>query len=272
MNLLLAQDGIFPITRNASGKETTGTPASGFNFPGTIQGEGKLAGVPSLFVRLAGCNLHCSWKGSDGSLQPCDTAYAAFQLSGEYRMPIAAIADTIQANLGSIRHLVITGGEPFLQAKGVGELCRILKTTLDIHITIETNATLFNEEVALHTDLFSLSPKLASSTPEAPYRDRHEQLRIQPEIIQQFISFARHHNKAFQLKFVYACEEDIPEIKSLLSQLHNWQNDDILLMPLGTTLPELSHTTPGALSHAIQNGWRFGDRLHVRLFGNKRGI
>lgn len=115
--MLLAKDGIFPITRDAAGNPISQLPASGFLFPGTIQGEGKLAGIPSLFIRLAGCNLHCCWKTSDNRVSPCDTAYAAYHLQETHMMSPDEIYQIILHNTQSIQHIVITGGEPLLQAR-----------------------------------------------------------------------------------------------------------------------------------------------------------
>lgn len=264
--MLLAKDGIFPITCDSKGNRLAVSPASGLKIPGTIQGEGKLNGIPSLFIRLAGCNLHCCWKTAEGGLSPCDTAYAAYQVKGAYQQEISDIYNTILHNSDFIRHIVITGGEPFLQATELKNLCNKLKQNKNYHLTIETNATLFDCDVAQYVDLFSLSPKLSSSHPSqsAP--------TLNISIIQSFIDYALEFRKDFQLKFVCACDSDIIEIKELLSQLKGWKNEDILLMPLGGSPEILRININKTLEHCIRNGWRYCDRLHIALFGEKEGV
>lgn len=270
--LLLAKDGIFPITKDKDGNPLPILPASGFNFPGTIQGEGKLNGIPSLFIRLAGCNLRCSWTTDAGNVSICDTAHASFRVKDSFKATVNDICNIVRYNSKHIDHLVITGGEPFLQSEGLIELCNTLKEKKDYHITIETNGSLYHEKLADCIDLFSLSPKLGSSTPPAPYDKQHNDIRINPKYLQAFITHTRRYNKDFQLKFVYAAEQDIAEIKSLLLQLKGWKNEDILLMPLGGNQEELNLNTQKTLEHCILNGWRYCDRLHISLFGAKHGV
>lgn len=272
MELLLSRDGIFPITRNAQGQPLCDLPASGLPFPGTIQGEGKLAGVPSLFVRTAGCNLRCVWRTSDGSLSPCDTAYASYHPEGTYRLPVEEVAALVLANTDAIRHLVITGGEPLLQAPQVEALIEQLRRHHPYHITIESNGTLFHPGLARAADLMSLSPKLSSSTAATPGAVRPETTRINPEVLQQYIDTARQQGTDFQLKFVCTGEEDIREIRALLARLQGWKNTDILLMPVGRTAAELRQSGAATLIHAIRQGWRYCDRLHIALFGDKAGV
>lgn len=262
--MLLAKDGIFPITKDSEGKPTDRLPASGFDFPGTIQGEGKLCGIPSLFIRLAGCNLRCCWTMADGRISLCDTSYAAYELQETQQMEVDKIYDLVVRNTSMLRHIVITGGEPFLQAKELNMLCAKLKEN-NFHITVETNATIFDEEVARHMDLFSLSPKLSSSQRE------HTQPPYRIDRIQSFINYARQNKKDFQMKFVYSGEQDIPEIHHLLAQVQGWQNEDILLMPLGGKPDMIQINIQKTLENCIRNGWRYCDRLHITLFGDKPG-
>lgn len=267
--LRLAKDGIFPVTRDADGKLLPYSPASGFDFPGTIQGEGKLNGIPSLFIRVAGCNLRCCWQNANGSISPCDTPYASYALKESYFCSLDEICRIVRHNTeNAIDHLVLTGGEPFLQAEELTELCIKLQNIKKYHITIETNATLYNESLAGQIDLFSLSPKLSSSG----FSSSHARPKPSPDLIQAFIAHARTRGKDFQLKFVYACEPDIEEIKNLLSCLEGWKNEDILLMPLGSTPRELRENTRHALRHCLANGWRYCDRLHISLFGIREGV
>ena len=172
-------------------------------------------------------------------------------------------------NAGPIRHIVLTGGEPLLQVKELKALCQKLKSDNRFHLTLETNATLFDPELVRYIDLFSLSPKLSSSyTGASPLSIQ----RLNPECIQQYISSARQYQKDFQLKFVYACDEDIDEIQQLLSVLQAWKNDDILLMPLGGAPEIMRRNMRKTLEHCIRNNWRYCDRLHISLFGDKAGV
>lgn len=272
-SLRIARDGIFPIVRDAAGKELPALPASEFGIPGTIQGEGKLNGIPSLFIRLAGCNLHCCWTNADGSFSPCDTLYASYETESTSILTTTEICHIVGQNTGNgIDHLVITGGEPMLQAKALTNLCIKLKASKPYHITVETNATFYDKEAARQIDFFSLSPKLSGSVPSSFHRLQHERLRLQPHIIQAFISHARSYGKDFQLKFVYSGEKDITEIRDLLSSLKGWKNDDILLMPLGRTIAETEANSRRVLLHCLRNGWRYCDRLHLRLFGSREGV
>ena len=264
--MLLAKDGIFPITRDEKGELLPFPPASDFDFPGTIQGEGKLCGIPSLFIRLAGCNLRCCWETADGRISTCDTAYAAYELKDTRQMSIEEIYRIVLNNTASIRHIVITGGEPFLQSKELKQLSYSLKQNNKFHLTVETNATLFHPEVAQYIDLFSLSPKLSTSHYQA------EAQSVNIDAINSFIEYAQKNHKDFQLKFVYSCEPDIQEIKALLSQLKGWKNEDVLLMPLGGNLEVLRINTQKTLEYCILNGWRYCDRLHISLFGDKQGV
>lgn len=220
----------------------------------SVQGEGKLTGVPSVFVRASGCNLRCKW---------CDTPYASWNPEGEDRK----IDDIMEQVLSySAKHVVVTGGEPMIMPDIV-ELCDRLHGA-DKHITIETAATI-HKPVAVH--LASLSPKLSNSTPTGKENARltqmHEKTRINFEVIQKFINTA----PQFQLKFVVSGEADLGEIKQILSRVHGWEEPDVLLMPEGTTPEALTARSAWVAEVCKRTGFRFCPRVHIQLYGNKRG-
>jgi len=220
----------------------------------SIQGEGKLGGIPSVFVRTSGCNLRCVW---------CDTPYASWLPEGDH-VPLAEIIDRVRAFPS--RHVVVTGGEPMIMPEIAG-LCESLKA-LSYHVTIETAATIY-EPVSL--DLASLSPKLANSTPYdregGRFARAHEEHRLNVPVVQRFIDTS----PDFQLKFVVSHERDMDEIESLLGALKRWQPSDVLLMPEGTDARTLADRGVWIAGLCQEKGFRFCPRLHIALFGNRRG-
>jgi 7-carboxy-7-deazaguanine synthase len=220
----------------------------------SIQGEGKLMGVPSVFVRVSGCNLRCVW---------CDTPYASWKPEGGE----TAVSEIVKRAEGfGAKHVVITGGEPLIMPD-LGELCEEMKKR-KYHITVETAATIF---APVKIDLASLSPKLANSTPRTREGGRfakvHEEHRLNVEVIQQFMD----HSPEFQLKFVVSDPGDLAEIKELLGELKGWTPADVLLMPEGTDQGTLDSRSGWVSEMCKREGYRFCPRLHVLLYGNKRG-
>lgn len=226
----------------------------------SIQGEGKLTGVPSFFIRVSGCNLRCGW---------CDTPYASWSPEGASRR----LDDLVErARAGGVKHVVLTGGEPMV-FEAVVELTRRLKGH-GFHITIETAGTIYREVAC---DLMSVSPKLSNSTPGTPahpdardplgvWRERHESRRINREALQKLID----SHASRQLKFVVCTPGDLAEIDVLLNQLRGWAPDDVMLMPEGVAPPQ-PNQTEWVVQECVKRGWRYCRRLHIDLFGNKRG-
>ncbi len=222
----------------------------------SVQGEGSLVGVPSVFVRTSGCNLRCGW---------CDTPYASWKPEGT-EMTVEAIIDEV--NRHPTRFVVVTGGEPMI-AKEMSVLLTKLREA-GKHITIETAATIAPEGVAC--DLASISPKLAHSTPDEAragkaWVEKHERLRLQPEILQAWCS-----SYEFQLKFVVASETDVDEVRAVISSIGiEIAPEKILLMPEGITQEALKARQAWLVEVCKRTGWRYSPRLHIDLFGNKRG-
>ncbi len=218
----------------------------------SIQGEGSLSGVPSVFVRTSGCNLRCDW---------CDTPYTSWDPVGK-QMPLEAIVREVTDHT-SIRHTVLTGGEPMI-AKSLAALCTMLKEQ-EQHITVETAGTVFQKVSA---DLFSISPKLSNSRPQRGsevWKKRHDKNRLQPDVIGLLMDAAD-----YQLKFVVSHQEDLGEIEALLEVI-NPDPSKVLLMPEGRCTERLDEGATWIVRACMERGWRFCDRLHVRLFGDTRG-
>jgi 7-carboxy-7-deazaguanine synthase len=220
----------------------------------SIQGEGLLAGVPSIFIRTSGCNLRCHW---------CDTPYASWKPEGPEMSVEEILKELAEWNCD---HVVLTGGEPMI-APDLPELATALKKQKK-HITIETAGTILPNSIPC--DLASISPKLSNSTP-SPERDpawakKHEATRLQPEVISEWIS-----KYDFQLKFVVSTENDLAEIKGLLSRLPPVPLNQILLMPEGIDVKTLAARSPWLVDICKREGFRFCPRLQIELFGHTRG-
>lgn len=215
----------------------------------SIQGEGSLVGVPSVFIRTSGCNLRCSW---------CDTPYTSWQPEG-VEFDLDRILDEVRAH--PARHVVVTGGEPMIAPEILPLTARLRDAGL--HITIETAGTVFHPVAC---DLMSISPKLSNSTPEGRFAAQHERLRLQPAVLSELM--ARYD---YQLKFVIEKPADLEEVRALVATLAA-DPGRVILMPEGTD-PVLLHERALWLAELCkEEGFRFSPRLHVDLYGNRRGV
>jgi len=218
----------------------------------SLQGEGFLAGTPSVFVRLAGCPLRCKW---------CDTKYAWDKKAGTH-YSIAKIVRTVQR--WPCKFMVITGGEPMINPH-LPELVQKLKA-IDKHITIETAGIVFIPDLAC--DLMSISPKLSNSTPaEAELAAVHEDSRLDIAVLHRLID-----NYKYQLKLVVDIEVDLAEIKQTIEEIGNVDLEKVMLMPQAGTRDELIAKSPMVADMCNSTGFAFGQRLQVRLWDNGRAI
>ena len=221
----------------------------------SIQGEGELTGLPSVFIRTSGCNLRCNW---------CDTMYASWHPEGAEMSVEQIVAEVLKH---PARHCVLTGGEPMV-AKGIRELASALRAA-GKHITIETAGTIAPDGIAC--DLASLSPKLSNSAPDQrlpeAWRQKHEALRRQPAVVREWIS-----QYPFQLKFVVTSSRDLEEIQLLLQEVKpTIPPDKILLMPEGISVAAIRGRDQTLVEICKQHGYRYCNRLHVEMFGHTRG-
>lgn len=274
-------------------------------FGPTIQGEGIHTGMPSVFMRLNGCNLCCSFGNLHDKISRslCDTAYTSIYPEEKVLVDIISLSRRIsdmmkESGYPHRMHLVITGGEPLCQQKNLVEFLKQFRNDmLNIHnpVTIETNGSI-EPSIDLTTlvDLWSVSVKLSSSEcfegtdiPEAR-RATHHKNRINYRAIFRIIQ-----TEKYQLKFVYSSMACVKEIEDLLKDTYKYAIDHkeslgvkqstidrlfatieshILLMPEGATQEQLANTGRIAAEVAINKGWRYCDRTHIRLWNDKRQV
>jgi len=229
----------------------------------SLQGEGKLAGVPSVFVRTSGCNLRC-WF--------CDSYHTSWEPTHAW-MDVEDIIEEVDSH-PQAEHVVVTGGEPMIHEE-ISTLLQRLRRS-GYHITIETNGTIHRN---LPIDLISISPKLANSVPteekdpkgNGEWTDQHENRRIAKETLCRLID-----SYNFQLKFVVVDPDNISEINNLLVDLRDISevsidNKDVLLMPEGVTRKELDRHRENVAELAMEHGYRYTPRIHVNLWNDRPG-
>jgi 7-carboxy-7-deazaguanine synthase len=236
----------------------------------SIQGEGKLTGVPSVFVRVSGCNLRCTW---------CDTPYASWNPEGP-DLSTGQIVENVLMH-GAARHVVLTGGEPMMFQEIV-PLITALKSH-GKHITIETAGTVWQPGLAAGSiDLASISPKLSNSTPwqreGGRFAGTHERHRINLEVLKTFATTGGGAVVERQWKFVISSAEDLGEVESLLEGLNGQLPEgqriaptDILLMPEATDVERLTAGSRALAELCKEKGYRLSPRLHVYLWGTTKG-
>lgn len=221
----------------------------------SVQGEGVTCGLPSVFVRLGLCNERCSF---------CDTPYTwdwrRYDPKTEMvPLEVEEVAQRVVERAGeAIRNVVLTGGEPMLQARELAALAGRLRAE-GFRIEVETNGTVRpSEELANAVDQWNVSPKLASS----------ENPRSRREIPAALEWFARDANAYW--KFVVISRDDLPEIQDLVDR-YRVPKERVILMPEGTDHETLSDRSRWLAGACQEKGFRLGTRLHIFLWGATRG-
>jgi len=226
----------------------------------SLQGEGPSAGMPVAFVRLSRCNLACTW---------CDTAYT-WRFEGDNRPHRDGVAFERKANQVTLspaeaaeriaalgqKRLVITGGEPLLQA---GALAEMLAHLPDIAVEIETNGTVAPPvRLDVRVDQYNVSPKLSHSGNPA-------ELALIPERLDAWATEPR----AF-LKFVVASPADVDEVLAL-NRRYRFRPERVFLMAEGTSTAALRARQAWLSDLCLEHGFRMSDRMHIHLYGDTRG-
>ena len=218
----------------------------------SLQGEGVSIGTPSVFLRLALCNLICTW---------CDTQYTWDWRHFNYKkevmeLPLQQVEESILRY--GCRHLVITGGEPLLQQRGLLPLVRTLREKR-FSFEVETNGTIAPiPDLEQHIDQWNVSPKLDNS-------GNSLQRREVPTALKLFRGF---RNAYF--KFVVAAGSDLEEVNTLVER-YEIPRDRVILMPEGSDVGALHENGQWLSKLCVEEGFRFTPRLHVLLWGDQRG-
>lgn len=230
----------------------------------SIQGEGPSMGKPCAFVRLSRCNLSCVW---------CDTAYT-WRFTGDNRPHRDGIAfdraenqvtlseEDVAARIAAhgMKRLVVTGGEPLLQAPALARmLAALLELVPGTIVEIETNGTVRpTEAVDRFVAQYNVSPKLSHSGNPA-------ELALIPERLADWVA----RPKA-TFKFVIASLEDVAELLAL-AELHAIPRDRIMVMGEGTDQQTLEAREAWLADVCIRESLTLSKRLHIQLFGDSRG-
>lgn len=219
----------------------------------SLQGEGIHAGVPSVFVRAAGCNLRCAW---------CDTPYSSWYPRGD-ALSVGAIIDRVGA-WPDTRHVVLTGGEPLIAPDAV-ELVAGLRDA-GRTVTVETAGTVYVPE--LRPDLFSISPKLGNSVPD-PDQAAQRQIHLRNNTTERLPQFMA-SGCEYQLKFVIQSDDDAREVLDLISRLEIPRHR-VLLMPEGASVKEVRARAATVAAICLREGLRYTGRLHLELWDGESG-
>lgn len=239
----------------------------------SIQGEGISMGVPSVFIRASLCNLHCRWCDTDytwnwqGTPWPHDNdqqpGYKKFNRADYLvKMDISAVAE--QARLFPCQNIILTGGEPLLQDQAWVQLMKYLRqdtaSASGYRFEVETNGTLLpSSEFDHEVDQYNVSAKLANSGNDLASRRRDRALKF----------FAQ--SKKAWFKFVISKDSDLQEIEEIIQQF-DIPKQRVLLMPEGRTQEDLQQRRLWLADLCRDHNYRYSDRLHIQLWGSKRGV
>ncbi|MTI25635.1 7-carboxy-7-deazaguanine synthase QueE, partial [Fulvivirga kasyanovii] len=235
-----------------------------------IQGEGKSIGRPSIFIRTSLCNLHCSWCDTDYTWNWIGTPFKhekdsepGYEKYSKADYMVQLSIQEIAAELAPIncRNVVLTGGEPLLQQAELTELMLLLrKADAGYRFEIETNGTIapakaFDDLV----DQYNVSPKLANSNNPLKLREKADVYKYFSE------------NPKAVFKFVVSNEEDLQEVLALISK-YKIKPRHVYLMPEGTSPEKLRAKQQWLIEACKQHNFNYTDRLHIHIYGNKRGV
>ncbi|MFK7973072.1 MAG: 7-carboxy-7-deazaguanine synthase QueE [Bacteroidia bacterium] len=235
----------------------------------SIQGEGKSLGRPSIFVRSSLCNLHCVWCDTDytwnwegtrfAHVRDQEPGYAKYRMEDEIiETSVSEVAAIIKSY--PCKNVILTGGEPMMQQDDWAALMMMLKADSGYQFEVETNGTYLPEaDFERYIDQYNVSPKLANSK-------NKQSLREKPDVLRFFAQ-----NKKAVFKFVVASEDDLLEVSDLVNR-YEIPASRVYLMPEGTSPQALKANREWIVQACLDHGFWYTDRLHVQIWGDKRGV
>lgn len=221
-------------------------------FGPTLQGEGPSLGRRAAFVRVARCNLTCTW---------CDAAYTWDWRRHDpaeevHRMPVAEVAEQVLTMDCPL--VVLTGGEPLLQQRGLADLAARVRAA-GCEVEVETNGTRMPDPRLSALVRYNVSPKLANSgMPVAQ--------RIKPDVLG---ALARQPGAVF--KFVVANPAELAEVAGIVHDTEGLAPSQVWVMPEGVTAVAVLAGHEALADLVVARGWNMTTRLHVLAWGNERG-
>lgn len=236
----------------------------------SIQGEGKNIGQPSVFIRTSLCNLHCIWCDTDYTWNWEKTRFAHVKDTEpsytKYKMDEMIISLSLEEIYDEIaktgcKNIVLTGGEPMMQLDELASLIEFFNTKAeDYFFEIETNGTIMpNEKFEALIHQYNVSPKLANS-------NNSKKLREKPEVYRYFTD-----NPKAVFKFVISSEKDLTEVLTICKD-YKISNKKVYLMPEGTNPEMLQKKQQWLIEICKKHQFNYTDRLHVHIYGDKRGV
>lgn len=228
-------------------------------FGPTLQGEGPSVGRPAVFLRLGGCNLKCVW---------CDTPYTwdwtRFNPRDElHPIPLDQVYDQLckHAPKEGDPVLVVTGGEPLLQQKNLFKLLYTVRQLTPWQVEVETAGTIVpSPDLIRYVDCFNVSPKLSNSGNPPSKRRNDEAMKL-------FGKLSARLGACF--KFVCEDAHDLDAVDNLVRAYNLWR---VYIMAQGIEAGALHTRQQQLVAAVIERGYNLSPRLHVELFGNRRGV
>ncbi|MTI40441.1 radical SAM protein [Fulvivirga lutimaris] len=234
----------------------------------SIQGEGKSMGKPAIFVRTSLCNLHCIWCDTDYTWNWQNTPFkhvndskAGYSKFKKDEWIVELDADEVYNEIKQhpCKRVILTGGEPLMQQKELALLAQLLHDN-GYFIEVETNGTLVpTSEFDMAVDQYNVSPKLSNSGNSTQLREK-----------EGAFSFFSGSEKA-SFKFVIDDPGDLDEVTELISR-YNIAPLNVYLMPQGTTGQALNQKQQWLVDICKEHGYNYTDRLHIHIYGDKRGV